>query len=306
MNLKCVWWVVLCCFLTGVLPASLSAKVTGEKYTNSLGMTFIYIEPGTFVMGQTRKEKARLIKDVGEKSYTKYYTDEPRHQVTLTQGYYMQATEVTIGQYLEFLRETGNDSGVDWLDNDRPLDKGPADNRDYRLSHNRFGEREDQPMTNVSWDGAKAFAQWLSKKDGVVYRLPTEAEWEYACRAGSGTSFSGGDCLSTDQANYLGKYPMAGCVEGQYRQRPLPVASFRPNAWGLYDMQGNVWEWCQDWYGDYSWGMVTDPQGAPKGTCRVLRGGSWSSNAGGCRPANRNRISPCLRYNSFGFRLVLL
>ncbi|OQX22023.1 MAG: hypothetical protein BWK80_31620 [Desulfobacteraceae bacterium IS3] len=142
-------------------------------------------------------------------------------------------------------------------------------------------------------------------KDGRNYRLPIEAEWEYACRAGTDMPFAFGKCLSADQANYDGTYPFSGCSKGKYRRSTVSAASFTPNAWGLYDMQGNVWEWCQDWYGDYPSGAVTDPIGSNSGSRRVSRGGGWYGHAGLCRSANRNENSPVYRSSDFGFRLVL-
>ncbi|MFP4349875.1 MAG: formylglycine-generating enzyme family protein, partial [Desulfococcaceae bacterium] len=115
--------------------------------------------------------------------------------------------------------------------------------------------------------------------------MPTEAEWEYACRAGTKTPFNTGECLSTGQANYNGNYPMPGCSKGKYRKKTIPAASFPPNAWGLYDMHGNVYEWCRDWYGDYPTGQVTDPSGPSFAAYRVLRGGGWNNNAENCRSA---------------------
>jgi formylglycine-generating enzyme required for sulfatase activity len=136
------------------------------------------------------------------------------------------------------------------------------------------------------------------------YRLPTGAEWEYACRAGTETPFSFGRCLSTYQANYNGNYPLNGCSKGQYQGRPAAVGSFGANAWGLHDMHGNVWEWCQDCYGDSPKGAATDPVGPPSGAIRVYRGGSLFSGARYCRSANRNRVSPGSRYSFLGFRLA--
>jgi formylglycine-generating enzyme required for sulfatase activity len=136
------------------------------------------------------------------------------------------------------------------------------------------------------------------------YRLPTEAEWEYACRAGTTTPFSTGNNITTSQANYYGNYPYNNNAEGTYREKTTPMGSFQPNAWGLYDMHGNVWEWCWDWYGDYAVGAQTDPRGAASGTFRVLRGGGWYDPAGFVRSAARGCEFPFLGGNSFGFRVV--
>lgn len=157
-------------------------------------------------------------------------SDEKQHKVTLTKGFYMGATEVTQSQWREIM---GNN---------------PSSFKGDNL-----------PVEQVSWNDCQEFIRKLnSHEGGNKYRLPTEAEWEYACRAGTATPFYTGDCISTDQANYDGNYPVPGCSKGRYRQTTIEAASFSPNAWGLYDMHGNVWEWCRDWYGDYPSGHVTE------------------------------------------------
>jgi len=207
----------------------------------------------------------------------KRYSDEKQHRVTLTKGFYMGVTEVTQGQWKAIM---GNN---------------PA----------RF-KGDSNPVEKISWNDAKEFIRKLNRKEGTnKYRLPTEAEWEYACRAGTKTPFSTGDCISTDQANYNGNYPMPGCSKGRYRGKTTEVASFTPNKWGLYDMHGNVWEWCEDWYKkDYPSGHVTDPKGLSSGSSRVLRGGSWIGDARSVRSADRNRNNPDYGYGDFGFRVA--
>ena len=239
-----------------------------KALTNSLGMKFVYIPPGEFMMGSPESEPGR---DDNEK----------QHKVTLTKGFHMQTTEVTQGQWKAV------------------MGSNPSDFKDCG---------NDCPVENVSWDDVREFIRKLNRKEGTDrYRLPTEAEWEYACRAGTTTPFSFGRCLSTDQANYNGRYPLENCPKGEYREKTLPVASFAPNAWGLHDMHGNVWEWCQDWYGeDYPSGAVTDPGGPSTGSVRVLRGGSWFNDAGSCRAAIRGRDTPDVRGRNLGFRLVLV
>jgi len=139
---------------------------------------------------------------------------------------------------------------------------------------------------------------------GKTYRLPTEAEWEYACRAGSTTPFHTGNNLTTDQANYDGNYPYNGNAEGVYRKKTLEAGSLTRNAWGLHDMHGNVWEWCSDWYGNYPSGTQTNPQGPRSGSDRVFRGGSWHYGARHCRSAYRNTGTPANQKFNLGFRLV--
>jgi formylglycine-generating enzyme required for sulfatase activity len=159
----------------------------------------------------------------------------------------------------------------------------------------------DLPVGNVGWDDANEFCRRLSalpeeKQAGRVYRLPTEAEWEYACRAGTTTKWSFGD----DESR-LGDYAW---FDGNSGNGTHPVGKKKPNAWGLFDMHGNVTEWCNDWLGDYAKGAVTDPQGPSQGSHRVYRGGSWLYTAGDCRSAFR-WIVPSLRIGILGFRLAL-
>ena len=140
-------------------------------------------------------------------------------------------------------------------------------------------------------------------ESGHTYRLPTEAEWEYAARAGTTTPFAFGNCLSTNDANYKGTYPLTGCSKGQSRKTTISVGSLRKNVWGLYDMHGNVYEWCQDWYGKYPTGSVTNPTGPATGSLRVIRGGSWNDEARYCRSAFRLSDGPDFASSNLGFRL---
>lgn len=251
--------------VSAALKASETADCdAGESFSNSLGMDFVAIQPGTFMMGSPASEPGR-------------YDDETRHQVTLTKCFYMQTTEVTQSQWTAVM----------------------GSNPSY------FSGCGSCPVDYVSWDDVQTFISKMNQRGEGTYRLPTEAEWEYAARAGTTTPFYFGTCLSTSQANYNGNYPLEGCSEGIYREKTLPVARFSPNSWGLYDMHGNVWEWCQDWYGDYPSGSVTDPAGPGSGSVLVVRGGSWDFIARDCRSASRGGSSPAYRGTVIGFRLVL-
>jgi len=201
-----------------------------------------------------------------------YY--ETRHQVTLS-AFKMSKYAVTFEQYDLFCEATGRE---------KPFDEGWS--------------RGKRPVINVSWHYATAFAEWMS------CRLPTEAEWEYACRAGTTTPFNTGNNLTTDQANYNGNCPYTNNPKGIYREKTMPVGSFAPNAWGLYDMHGNVMEWCSDWYGDYPTSPQTNPKGPTWGSYRVIRGGGWKFSAQYCRTAIRGNRYQVERYNFIGFRLV--
>ena len=199
------------------------------------------------------------------------FDDETQHQVTLS-AFRMSKYEVTFDQYDAFCAATGRS---------KPDDEGWGRGR--------------RPVINVSWEDATAFADWMG------CRLPTEAEWEYACRAGTTTPFYTGNNLTTNQANYDGNYPYNGNAKGQYREKTTPVGSFPPSAWGLYDMHGNVWEWCSDWYGAYPTQAQTNPQGPSTSSLRVYRGGSWNYDAQYCRSANRFYYTPDYRNFNLGF-----
>jgi formylglycine-generating enzyme required for sulfatase activity len=163
---------------------------------------------------------------------------------------------------------------------------------------------DDLPVETVTWEQAAEFCRKLSLKEGGKYRLPTEAQWEYACRAGTTTPFCTGATISTDQANYDGNHTYAGGRKGEFREATTAAGSFAPNGWGLHDMHGNVWEWCADWYSEYPQGDVTDPTGPASGDRRVSRGGCWVNFPAVCRSANRAGVVPLSWNFHTGFRVV--
>jgi formylglycine-generating enzyme len=200
--------------------------------------------------------------------------DETQHKVTLN-AFKMSKYEVTFEQYDLFCEATNRE---------KPSDEG-------------WG-RGDRPVINVSWNDATAFAEWIG------CRLPTESEWEYAYRAGTTGPFSTGENVTTDQANYDGTIPYNNNTKGEYRKKTLTVGSFNANAWGLYDMIGNVWEWCSDWYNYYPTVAQTNPQGSDYGINRVLRGGSWDDEGKRCRAAARGTGPSDYKLSIIGFRIV--
>jgi formylglycine-generating enzyme required for sulfatase activity len=208
---------------------------------------------------------------------------EQRHRVRIGRPFYMQTTELTLGQWRALM-------GKKML----------------------FGRKGDDrmPVTRVSWFDAQAFIEKLNARGEGTYRLPTEAEWEYASRAGTTTAYSWGDTIDCEKAMYANS-PMKfdQCVDLHRAQglpvnEPAPVKSYGPNPWGLYDMHGNVWEWCQDWYGPYPQGSQIDPKGPESGVNRIRRGGSWFGLGPICRSANRAYGHPAQRLRTTGFRLV--
>ena len=204
------------------------------------------------------------------------YDDETQHRVILTQGYWLADTACTQALWQAVL-------------GDNP---------------SRF-KGEGRPVETVSWDDTQRFIVRLNElvPEGG-FRLPTEAEWEYACRAGTTTAFWFGDQISPEQVNYNGDYPYAGGQKGLNRGETVAVKALPCNGWGLYQMHGNVWEWCQDWYGDYPTETVVNPTGPERGEGRVLRGGGWFSSGGRARSAHRNADDPGLRNDLGGFRLA--
>jgi len=233
---------------------------------NGVKQTFRWIQPGTFLMGSPEGEPERNAER------------EPLHEVTLTRGYWLADTACTQALWQAVMG--GNPS---------PFKDDPAN-----------------PVEQVSWNDIQIFLNRLNELVlGLDADLPSEAQWENACRAGTTTPFSFGKNITPEQVNYDGNRPYADGKVGLYRVCTVPVKSLPPNPWGLYEMHGNVWEWCADRYGDYPQGPQIDPSGPPEGASRVLRGGSWNFNGRYCRAANRYRFEPDECYSPTGFRLAL-
>jgi formylglycine-generating enzyme required for sulfatase activity len=200
--------------------------------------------------------------------------DETAHRVTLTRGFYLGAGPVTQAQWRAVM--------------------GPDPSR-FR--------GDDRPVENVCWYDCQQFCRQLSRLDRRRYRLPTEAEWEYACRAGTTTPFFFGETLTTDQANFDGNYAYGAGPRGKNRKETTPVGTFPPNAWGLFDLHGNVWEWCSDRHAPFTAADAVDPTGGDAGDERVLRGGSWVYGPRACRSACRFRNEPDYHAPDLGFRV---
>jgi formylglycine-generating enzyme required for sulfatase activity len=239
-----------------------------QDVLTQLGIELAAIPAGSFMMGSNNGDD----------------DEKPVHRVSVP-AFKMMTHEVTWAQYQPCIDagvcSTGSDGDEGW-------GKG------------------NRPVINVSWNDAQDYIRWLNQQTGMNFRLPSEAEWEYAARANTTTAFSTGDRISTSQANFDGNYTHNGSSKGQYREKTLPVGSFQPNDFGLYDMHGNVWEWTQDcWNGSYS-GAPNNGAAWESGNCgkRVLRGGSWYSLPINLRSASRFRHSASSRYDDNGFRLV--
>ncbi len=234
-------------------------------HIKEIPFTFVKIKPGAFIMGSPEYEAGRN-------------DDEIPHEVKITGVFHMQTTPVTLGQWKKVMGSIP--SGV------------KAD-----------GFADDFPVVLVSWNECQSFIRRLNRLDTRRYRLPSEAEWEYACRAGSMPAFCGGEISECFQGHDK-VLDELGWYAGNSNRRMHPVARKRSNDWGLHDMHGGVMEWCLDWYGEYSPEPQSDPGGAYSGQGRVVRGGSWFANARNCRSASRFHWSPDSRSDLIGFRLV--
>ncbi len=272
--------------IQGTLWTPPFTEPAAETSVNTLGMRLVRIASGRFIMGQDGPAADYRMNKHPEKCDDADWDEKPAHPVTITTGFLMGATEVTLGQYRRFKPEHRRDNGTD-----------------------------DEAARGVSWNDAVAFCEWLSKKEGKPYRLPTEAEWEYACRAGTETLFNTGNALPDGSQAWFGdratreRYFADRKMPAEYRVEKGPpslrVARASPNAWGLYDMHGNVAEWCSDWYGPYETGKQSDPLGRFDGDFRVFRGGSHSVFTRLLRSANRAAWIPETVSEKIGFRVVM-
>jgi sulfatase modifying factor 1 len=272
--MKKIWLIIFLLFLTVQFhdsgsAASLSSANGMDSFVNSIGVKFSRIESGSFMMGQ---------KEGGE------WDERPLHRVAITRPFWMAVTEVTNAQYEQF-------------DSEHKRLRGKLG----------FSKKDDEAVVFVSWRDAVKFCEWLSKKEGKTYRLPTEAEWEYACRAGTTTAYHTGDSLPGDfQKNArMSWFPDPARSRKGAEPVPLTVGRTAPNSWGIFDMHGNVEEWCSDWYGPYGEGAQRDPVGYESGDFKVTRGGSHSTQDLFLRSANRLATLPDDKSWLIGFRVVL-
>jgi formylglycine-generating enzyme required for sulfatase activity len=263
---------------------------------------FVFIKGENYLMGSPDGKAERS-------------DDETQHQVRVG-DFYMAKYPVTVAQFETFISEANyrtdaDKEGWSYIWYGKNYNQKSGVNWRYDIK----GELQkdiQHPVIHVSWNDASAYCKWLSKKLNKALRLPTEAEWEYACRAGTTTPFNTGENLTAVQANYDGNYPYQNNPKGKFIGTTTPVGSYPANKWGLYDIHGNVWEWCRDWYGEKYYneckqqGITDNPPGPETGSYRVLRGGSWDDDARGCRSARRHGDSPGRRDCSIGFRLVFI
>ncbi len=275
---------------TNMLWTDVSADARSSRFYRAVSLptptdtNLVFIPPGTFVMGSPAEEALR-------------FPDETRHLVTISRGFWM-------GKYLVTQKDFMSVMGL---------------NPSYFTPTHGSSEDSSRPVEQVTWNDATNYCALLTARDlaagrippHCVYRLPTESEWEYACRAGTTTAFYLGSRLSSGQANFLGRYEYdatAGQInnaDGVSLQSTTPVGSYAANGWGIYDMIGNVWEWCQDFYGSYPKESVIDPQGPAQGSDHAVRGGDWGALGRFCRSAQRSGNIPAPTSRRVGFRVVL-
>ncbi|MDQ7781257.1 MAG: SUMF1/EgtB/PvdO family nonheme iron enzyme [Desulfomonilaceae bacterium] len=294
---------------------------SGERIvlTNSIGMEMVRIPAGDYMMGSLRQEMDWLrltFKSTWRDGHKQWFQDElPLHPVRITKPFYMGATEVTVGQFREFVRSTNHktdaekeDGGMIWSNKEyrwTPRKNMAWNSVPWRIS-------DDQPVVFVSWNDAQAFCRWLSRKEKRTYRLPTEAEWEMACRGGAAwVRFPWGNRLPGDRDTNFGdgypKLPESLTTVNDGYEFVSPVGSYPPNAYGLYDMGGNVMEWVQDFYGRnyYEGSPLEDPMGPDIGTSRVNKGGNWFASPADGRCAFRGFSGPEMSFWNLGFRVVM-
>jgi formylglycine-generating enzyme len=275
-----------------------------REMINSLGMSLLLIPRGKFLMGSPKDEDDRV-------------DEEIPHEVEITRPFYMGKHEVTVGQFKAFVKDANYKTEAEKDGKGgRAFDgKEFVQKPEFTWKNLHYTQSDNEPVMVVSWNDAVAFCEWLSKKEGKSYRLPTEAEWEYACRAGTKTRFHTGD--RDDDLKVAGNIADAALTK-KWKDAfwamnwddgysfTAPVGRFKANAFGLRDMHGNVWEWCSDWYAEDYYGKSPkqDPQGPARGKDRVSRGGAWSTQPKFCRSAFRDWHEPGYRSDCVGFRVV--
>ena len=317
-------------FLAVLAPAMTLADAP-RVIENSLGMKFVRVPAGEFLMGsdESPESLARAYPQYERDRFEKLGDEAPVHRVRITRPFYLGQFEVTVGQFRKFVEASGyvpesiaDGTGGYGFNPDYDPQTSPRHdafegrNPKYSWRNPGFPQGDDHPVLNVTWNDAVALANWLSKKEGHAYRVPSEAEWEYACRAGSRTRYTNGDdpqsllkvgnTFDVDTARYWPQWRAYAQPAPDGYTFTAPVGSFAPNAFGIYDMHGNAWEWTGDWYGEdyYAHSPTDDPRGPADGNVRVRRGGSWHTWALYARCAFRNWNTPQTRYTLVGIRLL--
>jgi formylglycine-generating enzyme required for sulfatase activity len=286
---------------------------------NSIGMKLVLVPPGEFLMGTSEEEVEQTLKDLSG-TKREWMEDEKQHRVRITRPFLMGVHEVTVGQFRRFFQadrytteaERDGEGGMGYNEDAKEFQRGPQ----YTWKNTGWRQTDDHPVVNVSWNDVEAFCKWLSKKEGRTYRLPSEAEFEYACRAGTTTRYYHGDdpeglarVGNVNDATAKDMFPrFTDTIEARDGHVfTAPVGQYPANALGLCDLHGNVREWCQDWYRkDYEALPTDDPLNDKPATLRVIRNGAWGDGAGGNRSADRLVLGkPSSRSHAWGFRVVV-
>ena len=315
-------------FRVSRVPAEVAEPIpaTPKQITNSIGMKLTLVPSGEFMMGS--KESAEETAAFFNKFYGEHVLtaddvkdEHPRHHVRITQPFYLGTYHVTRGQFRQFVNDTGYKTDAEKGEKPGAYGWNP-DTQEFRFNEKQswrnvgFEQTDEHPVVNVSWADTVAFCKWLSKKEGKTYRLPTEAEWEYACRAGTTTRYYSGDDPETlaKVGNVVDAAAKAKLPNLNYTIKASdgyvftsPVGSFKPNSFGLHDMHGNALQWCSDWYNEkyYAASPIDNPTGPNSGDTRVLRGGGWSYESSSARSASRMIITPFdWVYDFAGFRVA--
>ena len=313
-----------------MLPHAASAEP--PVIENSIGMKLVRIPAGEFMMGsdESPAKLAQAFPGYPPERFTLLDDEAPVHRVRISKPFYMGQHEVTVGQFRRFLAASGyvpesvadqtggyGYSAEHVATRQAKQDAFAGRNPTYSWQNPGFAQGDQEPVVNVTWNDAQALAKWLSQTEKQSYRLPTEAEWEYACRAGTTTRYSTGDdpaALSRAANIFDAAAQPLWPAWADHAQKAndgfaftAPVGSFAPNAFNLHDMHGNVWEWTADWHADdyYAHSPLVDPTGPAQGEVRVRRGGSWHTWAFYARCAYRNWNTPTTRYTLVGIRLVM-
>lgn len=298
---------------------------------NTLGMQFVLVPAGEFMMGsdESPESLAQAYPQYERRRFLELGDEAPVHRVRITRSFYLGRHEVTVGQFRRFLQASGYvpESEVDGsggygfnpsYDPSKTVRGDAFEGRHPKYSWREpgFAQGDDHPVVNVTWNDAQAMSAWLSAQEGQRYRLPTEAEWEYAARAGSRTRYASGDdpesvlavanIFDADAQKNWPQWQAYALADHDGFAFTAPVGNFAPNAMGLHDMHGNAWEWCADWHADdyYARSPVDDPPGPASGSVRVRRGGSWHTWSFYARSSYRNWNAPDTRYVLVGMRLV--
>ena len=312
-------------------PVAASVSEKNKAIENSIGMKLVLIPAGEFVMGNsdTPEKLVAAYPEYDRERLTSIQDESPAHKVQITRPFYFGKHEVTIGQFRNYLELSGavpesvsdqtGGYGYNPAYDPKKSKRGDAfEGRDpkYSWKNTGFPQGDDHPVLNVTWNDADRMCKWLSQREGKKYRLPTEAEWEYVCRAGSQTRYHNGqvpesliqvaNTFDADSKVNWPEWKQFALAHSDGFAFTAPVGSFAPNAFGVYDMHGNAWEWCSDWHGDtyYAESPLQDPTGPKEGSVRIRRGGSWHTWSFYTRSSFRNWNDEATRYTLVGMRLL--